>query len=244
MSEVTLESARRMLRQTASPKDAAFLSGFFKTGPGQYGEGDLFLGVRVPASRKVARAAAALGMDDTRALLHSPYHEERLLALLILVRQFERGRAEDRRRVFDFYLSETRHINNWDLVDLSAPGIVGAWLLDQPNAGARLDALAKSASLWERRIGVLATLAFIRKGRFSDTLRLCQTLLGDREDLMHKACGWMLRETGKRDEAVLEGFLEAHAAQMPRTMLRYAIERLAPARRQFWMACRTRAGLL
>ena len=233
LAGASLEAARRRLRAAASARDATFLQRFFKTGPGEYAEGDVFLGVRVPATRRVARQCAGLSEEATRALLRSKYHEERLLALVILVGRFERGPEEIRRRVFEVYLAETKHINNWDLVDVSAPAIVGGWLLERPRGV--LDHLAGSASLWERRIAVLATLTFIRHGQFEDTLRLCRRLLEDREDLMHKACGWMLREAGKRDTAALEGFLEAHAVRMPRTMLRYAIERLPEGRRRAWL---------
>lgn len=229
-----LAQIRRMLRAAARREDAVILQRFFKTGPGEYGEGDVFLGVRVPAARKLVRQTDGLRLAEVRTLLHSPFHEERLLALLVLVRRFERGEDEDRERLFDLYLRETRFINNWDLVDLSAPNIVGTWLLTRPRD--ILDALAGSGNLWERRIAVLATFAFIRAGQFDDGVRLCRRLLADKHDLMHKACGWMLREIGKRDVAVLEKFLEAHAAQMPRTMLRYAIERFPEKQRQAWLA--------
>ena len=231
---ITLRRARQLLRTTANPADAVFLQRFFKTGPGDYGEGDVFLGVRVPATRKVVKQCDGLNLADTRTLLYSPYHEERLLALLILVRRFERGDAAMQKRIFDLYLAETRHINNWDLVDLSAPNIVGKWLLERPRG--LLARMVRSQQLWDRRIAVLATFAFIRRGQFQNSLDLCQTLLQDPHDLMHKACGWMLREIGKRDQAALEGFLEKTAPQMPRTMLRYAIERLPEARRRIWMA--------
>jgi 3-methyladenine DNA glycosylase AlkD len=228
-----LNTLRRSLREAADPARATLLQRFFKTGPGQYGEGDVFLGLRVPAIRSVARQGDGLTPTEAKTLLGSRYHEERLLALLILVRCFQRGDAATRQQIFDLYLANTRCINNWDLVDLSAPKIVGAWLLG--NDRAVLDELSLSANLWERRIAVLATFAFIAQGQFDDSLRLCRRLLTDRHDLMHKACGWMLREIGKRDEGALEQFLAAHAAQMPRTMLRYAIERMPPAQRKIWL---------
>ena len=230
----SLETLRQLLRASARQGDAAFLQRFFKTGPGQYGEGDRFLGVRVPATRQVSRQSDGLSLDEVQALLHSPWHEERLLALLILVRRFERGDLARRQKIYRLYLRQTRFINNWDLVDLSAPNIVGAWLLDQPRSA--LDPLAQSANLWERRISVLATLAFIRQGEFADTLRLCEGLLDEGHDLMHKACGWMLREVGKRDPGALEGFLQRHATRMPRTMLRYAIEKFPEPQRKAWLA--------
>ena len=230
---IRLAHIRRLLRDCANDSDAAILQRFFKTGPGDYGEGDVFLGVRVPATRKVARQADGLSLADVRNLLHSRFHEERLLALLILVRRFESGDGQTRQRIFDLYLRETKFINNWDLVDLSAPNIVGNWLLARPRG--LLNELAGSKNLWERRIAVLATFAFIRSGQFEDTLRLCRRLLGDRHDLIHKACGWMLREVGKRDVDVLEKFLQAHAGEMPRTMLRYAIERFPEKKRRAWL---------
>lgn len=232
--EPSLEAIRQLLRASARPGDATFLQRFFKAGPGQYGEGDRFLGVRVPATRQVASQSDGLSLDEVQALLHSEWHEERLLALLILVRRFEHGDLARRQQIYRLYLRQTQFINNWDLVDLSAPNIVGAWLLDRPRSA--LDPLARSPNLWERRIAVLATLAFIRRREFADTLRLCERLLDDMHDLMHKACGWMLREVGKRDTRVLEGFLERHATRMPRTMLRYAIEKLLEPQRKAWLA--------
>ncbi len=228
-----LARLRAWLRQGARPQDAAFLQRFFKTSPGEYGEGDKFLGVRVPWVRQVARQSDGLKLAEVRHLLHSPYHEERLLALLILVRRFERGTGAVRGRLFQLYLGQTRFINNWDLVDCSAPNIVGAWLLDRPRG--ILFRLARSNSLWERRIAVLATLAFIRDGQVSDSLTLCRQLLGDEEPLIHKACGWMLREAGKRDRPALESFLKRWGKRMPRTTLRYAIERLPGSARQSWL---------
>jgi 3-methyladenine DNA glycosylase AlkD len=228
-----LADLRKQLRACANPEDARNLAWFFKTGPGEYAEGDRFLGIRVPVLRKMARAYDGLGLADTQELLHSAYHEERLLALLMLVRCYQRGDDTVRRRIFHLYLGGTKWVNNWDLVDLTAPHIVGAWLLRRSRHG--LERLARSGNLWERRIAVLATLAFIREGQFQDTLRLCRRLLKDEHDLMHKACGWMLREVGKRNQAVLEAFLKARSPQMPRTMLRYAIERLPEARRAAWL---------
>lgn len=230
---MTLKQLRSALRQAARPEDAVVLQRFFKTGPGQYGEGDVFLGVRVPASRRLAREADDLSEQDVVSLLRSQFHEERLLALLMLVRRFERGSVEQQRRIFELYLAETRWINNWDLVDLSAPNIVGAWLLDRPRG--LLRKLVKSASLWERRIAILATFTFIRAGSYDDTLVLCRMLLKDPHDLMHKACGWMLREVGKRDRATLDAFLEQHADVMPRTQLRYAIEKHPAKERRAWL---------
>jgi 3-methyladenine DNA glycosylase AlkD len=228
-----LDELREKLRSAARPGDAEFLQGFFKTGPGQYGEGDVFIGVRVPVVRKLAKETDGLKMREVLSLLRSKYHEERLLALIILVRRFEWGTESERKEIFDIYLREKRWINNWDLVDVSAPKIVGAWLLDKPRK--ILGDLASSSNVWDRRIAVLSSFAFIRKGQFADSLQLCERLLQDKQDLIHKACGWMLRELGKRDRATLIKFLDEHAAHMPRTMLRYAIERLTPAERKRYL---------
>jgi 3-methyladenine DNA glycosylase AlkD len=223
------------LRGSAHAPDAVVLQRFFKTGAGEYGEGDVFLGVRVPAIRRLVREADAASMGEVIGLLGSRYHEERLLALLVLVRRFERGDDRRRREVFGVYLRCMGRVNNWDLVDLSAPNIVGGWLLTRPRGVLRR--LVRSGVLWERRIAVLA---FIRAGEYADTLDLCERLLGDTHDLMHKACGWMLREVGKRDRSALVGFLHKHASAMPRTMLRYAIERFPEAERRRWLAVRYR----
>lgn len=223
-------SLRRALRGKIRPGHSESLAWFFKTGPGEYGEGDRFLGICVPDIRSVARGGESLPAAEVLKLLHSPWHEERVLALLILVRQFELGNGHVRKEIFDLYLRETAWINNWDLVDLSAHQIVGGWLLARPRTVLRR--LARSESLWERRIAVVATYAFIRTGDLADTFDLSERLLGDPHDLMHKACGWMLREAGKRDVAALESFLDRYAPAMPRTMLRYAIEKFPEARRK------------
>lgn len=230
---MTTSQIRRLLRASANPEHAAGLQRFFKTGPGEYGEGDRFLGLRVPAIRRVVRQCDGLALSGVLALLRSKYHEERLLALLVLVRRFERGKPEERENLFNTYMAHREFINNWDFVDLSAPRILGAWLLDRPRD--LLYEFAKSANLWERRMAVLATLTFIRRGQFEDMLRLVEGLLSDRHNLIHKGCGWMLREAGNRDRRVLTGFLERHVARMPRTMLRYAIEKLPPGERSAWM---------
>jgi 3-methyladenine DNA glycosylase AlkD len=227
---MTAREAEARLHALADEKVAEGLRRFFKTGPGQYGEGDQFLGIKVPTLRKLAREFRSLPLEGARNLLHSGHHEARLLALLVLVGSFEKGGPASRRAIYDLYLANTARVNNWDLVDASAPAIVGGFLADRDREP--LTRLAGSASLWERRIGVVATLHFIRRGEFADTLRLAGLLLGDREDLIHKATGWMLREVGKRDQDVLEGFLAGHCRRMPRTMLRYAIERLPEERRR------------
>jgi 3-methyladenine DNA glycosylase AlkD len=227
-----LNELRRELREAAEPERVPELQRFFKTGPGGYGEGDVFLGVRVPAVRVVVRRHAGLNLEDVTKLLRSPIHEERLAALIILVRRYGRADKQERRGIYDLYLGNTAHVNGWDLVDVSAPHIVGAHLLDRRGAEHRvLDRLAVSPSVWERRIAIMATFAFVRAGECNVTLRLARVLLDDEHDLIHKAVGWMLREVGKRDEELLVGFLQQHAGDMPRTMLRYAVERLdAPLR--------------
>lgn len=231
---MTVSKLRARMRQLASPEQAAIARRFFKTGKGQYGEGDEFLGIKVPQIRALVREGDGLDEKEVLQFVRSRIHEERLLGLFCLVRRFERGDASARQRVFDLYLSNARWINNWDLVDTSAPHIVGAWLLDKDRRVLRK--LAKSGSLWERRIAVLATQAFIRKGQFADTIEIVRSLLSDGHDLMHKACGWMLREIGNRDEAALEAFLATHVRQMPRTMLRYSIEKLPESRKKAWLA--------
>jgi 3-methyladenine DNA glycosylase AlkD len=233
---MSLTAVRRRLREAGDPKDALFLQRFFKTGAGQYGAGDHFLGIRVPMTRTLSREFADLSIADAERLLHDKWHEARLLALVILVNRYARATTSgaEREKIFRTYLANTDRINNWDLVDLSAPNIVGAHL--EPRSRAPLDKLAKSKSLWERRIAIVSTHWFIRHNEFDDTLRIATALLGDSHDLIHKAVGWMLREVGKRDEPTLERFLDAHAHEMPRTTLRYSIERLAPAKRNRYMA--------
>lgn len=222
----------RALKAVRSPDKARILQGFFKTGPGEYGEGDRFLGVVVPELRRLVPGFQDASRETVSRLLADPVHEKRLLGLLILVRQFERGDEAERSAIAGFYLSHTAGINNWDLVDLSAPNIVGAHLMTRNRRALRR--LARSKSLWERRISIVATHAFIRAGDFGDTFKIADMLMRDREDLIHKACGWMLREVGKRDRRALELYLGPRIAGMPRTMLRYAIERFPePLRRQY-----------
>ena len=230
----SLSAVRKALLAAGNPDDAVFLQRFFKTGPGQYGEGDHLLGIRVPATRALARQFADLPLPDVEKLLHDKWHEARLLALVLLVGRYERGDDSERQRVYRLYLANTDRTNNWDLVDLSAPNIVGAHL--ETRSRAPLDKLAKSKSLWERRIAIVSTAWFIRLRQFDDTFRIATALLGDKHDLIHKAVGWMLREVGKRDEGALEGYLDEHAKRMPRTALRYSIERMTPERRKHYMA--------
>ena len=234
---VTAAALLRALRAQADPGDAINLTRFFKTGPGEYGEGDRFLGVRVPAVRALVRAHRDRVPPDTAAeLVRSPWHEARLFGLLLWVQSFQRGSEADRAALYRAYLAHTAHINNWDLVDASAEHVVGGWLFTRDRAP--LDQLARSSVWWERRIAMLATFHFIRRGQFADTLRLAERLRADHHDLMHKAVGWMLREVGHRDPAALRGFLARHAPTLPRTMLRYAIEKLPEAERRRWLAVR------
>jgi 3-methyladenine DNA glycosylase AlkD len=223
----------KRLREMANEKDARFLQGFFKTGAGQYGEGDIFLGIRVPVLRKLAKESKSLMPEDVLPLLRSPYHEERAFALIMLVNAFAKGDDGIQKQIYDLYLANTQHINNWDLVDISAPNIVGAFLLTRDRKV--IYQLAKSKSFWERRISMLATLYFIRRNQFADTLKIAEILLHDKQDLIHKAVGWMLREVGKRDTPFAEVFLKAYCKKMPRTMLRYAVERLPQTRRKMYM---------
>jgi 3-methyladenine DNA glycosylase AlkD len=230
-----LAAARAALHAQGDARRAKGVAAFFKTGPGEYGEGDVFLGVSVPTTRAIARAHADLSLSDLRALLASPVHEERMLALVVLVAQYERGDAAARAERFDFYLANLAGVNNWDLVDTSAAQIVGARVLASRDRRL-LPRLARSKIMWERRVAMVATLAFIRAGDSATAFAIAELLLGDTHDLMHKAVGWMLREVGKRvDEGALRGFLEVHAATMPRTALRYAIERFSPAERKRWL---------
>ncbi len=221
------------MRDLADPKQAEVARRYFKTGPGEYGEGDQFLGIRVPVTRKVAAEHRDLPLSDVAVLLASSWHEERLLALLIMVRQYSRGDVAQRETLFRLYLRHTKHINNWDLVDTSAEFIIGPHL--PPKERVRLTSLARSHSVWERRIAVLATRHYIKQGEFDDTLCIARLLLKDDHDLIHKAVGWMLREIGDRDRAVEETFLQQHVRTMPRTMLRYAIEKFPERLRQSYL---------
>jgi 3-methyladenine DNA glycosylase AlkD len=226
-------AVERRLRAIGDPDVAAHAQTYFRTGPGQYGEGDRFVGIRAPALRAEVRAFRAMPLPDVVRLLASPIHEVRMLAVLLMVERYRRGSALERRDVYRAYLDHTDRVNNWDLVDASAGRIVGAHLVDRSRRV--LDRLARSRSLWRRRIAIVATSHFIAEDDFADTLRIAEALLHDREDLIHKAVGWMLREVWKRDARAAERFLLRHHATMPRTMLRYAIERMAEARRRAFL---------
>lgn len=220
------------LRADADPEKAEVLSRFFKTGRGEYGEGDIFLGVVVPKARLIARRYRHLGLPETGSLIQNRIHEVRLVAVLILVERY-RTETTSRDNIVSFYLRHRRYVNNWDLVDLSAPKILGEYLADKDKAV--LYKLAGSKDLWDRRIAIMSTLAFIRRSRYDDTLRIAEILLEDRHDLIHKAVGWMLREVGKRDPDAERAFLSRFHARMPRTMLRYAIEKFDERERRRWL---------
>jgi 3-methyladenine DNA glycosylase AlkD len=230
---MTADDIRKRLRELEDPEKAKILQKFFKTGPGEYGEGDLFLGISVPRLRMVSKECDASTISVVKALLKSSFHEERLLALLILIRKYDGGDESGKKRFYTLYMKNTPWINNWDLVDLSAPNILGDFLFRRSREP--LYRLAHSPGLWERRMAIVATHRFIRERQFDDTLRVSEILLRDTEDLIQKAVGWMLREVGKRDQDVEEAFLKDHYRQMPRTMLRYAIERFPPAKRERFM---------
>jgi 3-methyladenine DNA glycosylase AlkD len=222
------------LRQRADQSRVPWLQRFFKTGPGEYAEGDVFIGVTVPDLRRVCRECRGATIPDSLVLLGSAVHEERLLALLLLVEMFRRGTEELKREIYRLYLANTKFINNWDLVDSSAPHIVGAWLFARSRAPLRR--LARSSSLWERRIAIIATQFFIRNGDLEETFRIADLLLQDHHDLIHKAVGWMLREAGNRNPTAERSYLETRYPRMPRTMLRYAIEKFPEAERRRYLA--------
>ncbi|MCX6742125.1 MAG: DNA alkylation repair protein [Candidatus Pacearchaeota archaeon] len=225
---------KKELERCANPEKAKQLSRYFKTGKGEYGEGDIFLGLTSAGQREVAKKYLDLCFDDIQKLLNSKIHEERQIALIVLRKTFEKSKNNsEKKRIFDFYLKNSKNINNWDLVDLSAPNIIGTYLLDKDRA--ILYKLAKSHDLWERRIAVLATFMFIKNNEFKDSLRIAEILSNDKHDLMHKAVGWMLREIGKRDQDKEEEFLKKHYKKMPRTMLRYAIERFDEKKRRRYL---------
>ena len=227
-------SIHQQLKRLGNARHAATARRFFKTAPGEYGAGDRFYGIRVPVLRTLAAQHRAASLRDVSMLLSSPWHEARLLALLILVDQYARTSAMERDAIHSLYLRRTSCINNWDLVDSSAEHIIGAHRRD--GRSRLLSRLARSPRLWERRMAILATFHDIKRGEFDETLRIARMLLDDPHDLIHKAVGWMLREVGKRDRRVEEAFLRRYAPRMPRTMLRYAIERFPAALRRRYLA--------
>jgi 3-methyladenine DNA glycosylase AlkD len=228
-----LDHIKSDLAQLSDPERAKNLSWFFKTGKGQYGEGDVFLGIPVPEQRKVAKKYVDLSLDDLQELLNSKIHEHRFTALVILISKYRKAEETGKKEIFDFYLKNTENVSNWDLVDLSAPRIVGDYLLKKERS--ILYKLAKSVSLWERRISILSTFTFIHKDDFEDALNISELLLHDEHDLIHKAVGWALREIGKKDQNVEERFLTNHYLHMPRIMLRYAIEKFDEAKRKNYL---------
>ncbi len=228
-----LKNIKQEILANADPTRARNLARYFKTGKGQYAQGDKFLGLTVPQSRSIVKKYTNLPLIDIRRLLQSKIHEERLIALLILVHQFEKANNKDRKAIYNFYLKNTKYINNWDLVDLSAHKIVGAYLLDKDRK--ILIKLAKSQDLWEKRISIISTFTFIYHDQLEDSIKIAQILLNDKHDLIHKAVGWVLREVGKKDQTVLVSFLTENIRQLPRTTLRYAIERFPEPLRQKYL---------
>lgn len=232
--EIKNQSIQQALRDLANPAKANNLKRFFKTGPGQYGEGDLFIGLTVPQIRSTAKKFRDLNLKEIQKLLKSKIHEERLTSLIILVNQFKKASPEKQKEIYDFYLQNTQYVNNWDLVDSSAAYIIGPYLEDKPKT--ILTTLAHSKNLWERRIAMLSTFHYIKKGENKEALRIATILLHDKHDLIHKAVGWMLREIGKNSgPQELEKFLQKNYRQMPRTMLRYAIEHFSESKRQNYL---------
>jgi len=228
-----LKQIKEDLEKAGSSEKVKIYSRFFKTGKGQYGEGDVFLGLTVPEQRTIAKKYSDLQLMDLEKLLASKIHEHRLTALLVLVEKYKRSDNKNKKEIIDFYLKNTKHINNWDLVDMSAHNILGDYLLEKDKI--ILYKLAKSQNLWERRIAIISTFEFIRNNKFEDTLKLSEILLKDKHDLIQKAVGWMLRELGKKDQRAEEEFLKKHYKRMPRTMLRYAIERFSENKRKFYL---------
>jgi len=228
-----IEEVKKRLRQFARKDKANTLQRFFKTGPGEYGEGDIFIGVMVPQIRLTAKEFSDLSLSDLRRLISSEIHEERLTALLILVHQYKKGDESHKEKIYNFYFRSKKHINNWDLIDLTAEHIVGAYLLDKDKS--ILYDLAKSENLWGRRISMLSCFHYIKKESFETALEISEILLNDEHDLIQKAVGWMLREIGKRDLETEERFLKKHYKHMPRTMLRYAIEKFPEKKRQAYL---------
>jgi 3-methyladenine DNA glycosylase AlkD len=228
-----IRNIRKKLQELGSEEKAKVLQRFFKTGPGEYGEGDIFLGVGVPELRKLVKEYPDITIEESVQLLRSRIHEERMLALLILVGKYSKGNETVKKKIYEMYLQNTKFINSWDLVDSSAHHIVGDFLMDKSKEP--LCHLAKSKSLWERRIAILSTFHFIKQDNYSETLKISKILLTDEQDLIHKAVGWMLREIGKRHIFTQEAFLKKHYKRMPRTMLRYAVEKFPELKRQKYL---------
>jgi 3-methyladenine DNA glycosylase AlkD len=230
---LTATNLQKELDALGNPTDAEFLQRFFKTYDGGYAAGDIFIGLRVPLTRKIASTYTELSLTEVEKLLESPIHEHRLAALVVMVNKTKKATESQKQQLYELYLKRTDRINNWDLVDLSCRDIVGGYLNDKPKDP--LYKLAKSKDIWERRIAIVSTWQFIREKQLSETFKIAEMLLNDTHDLIHKAVGWMLREAGKRDETALLKFLDKHAASMPRTTLRYSLERLKPEDRLYYM---------
>lgn len=230
-----MQALKQELSKLANPSQAKLLQRFFKTGKGEYGEGDIFLGIKVPEQRKLAKKSLALPLDEIKELIYSKIHEERLIGFLILTYNYPKSTEEEKEKIFNFCIQHSKQMNNWDLVDLTAPRTIGEFLLSKSEEKPILYTFAKSENLWQRRISILSTFAFIREKQFQDSLALAELLLKDKHDLIHKAVGWMLREIGKRDNQTLINFLDKHSKQMPRTMLRYAIEKLPEDKRKEYL---------
>ena len=229
----SLEEIQKKLKSLGNKEKAKKHQRFFKTWPGEYGEGDIFVGVTVPELRKLAKEYKTITLKEVKQLLHSSIHEERLLSLFMLIHRYSKGDESEKKRIYELYLKDTKFINNWDLVDSSAGQIVGAFLFNKSKKP--LYDLVKSDNLWERRISIISTFYFIKHNQFSDTIKISKILLPDKEDLIHKAVGWMLREVGKRDMSIEENFLKKHYKNMPRTILRYAIEKFPESKRQRYL---------
>jgi len=229
-----LENLRKRIRAEANEKHAKTMQWFFKTKPGEYGAGDVFLGIKVPVQRKIAKEYVSLNFNELRQLLNSKVHEERLIALLILVNKYSRANEREKEKIYNFYIRNRKAVNNWDLVDLSAPKIVGAYLFSR-NKNILFE-FAESGSLWERRTAILSTFTFIKEGELETTFKISDILLNDKEDLIHKAVGWMLREAGKINIKAEEKYLKDRYKKMPRTMLRYAIEKFPEQKRKKYLS--------
>lgn len=231
-----LSQLKKELKENSDLEKAKLSQRFFKTGKGEYGEGQKFLGIDTPTKSKIAKKYTELSLEDLQNLLESNIHDYKFIALVILINKFQKADEKERKEIFDLYIKNTKNINNWDLVDISAPHIVGQYLLNKDRK--ILYKLAKSENLWEKRISIISTFSFIRENQFEDTLKISEILLNDEHDLIHKAVGWMLREVGNRDRKVEEKFLTKHYKNMPRTMLRYAIEKFPENLRKSYLESR------
>ncbi len=228
-----LNQIKKDLQKLKNPKKTKILSRFFKTGKGEYGYGDVFLGISVPKQREIAKKYIEISLNDLQKLIKSKIHEYRLISLVILVSKYQKADQIQKKKIVDFYLKNTKQINNWDLVDLSAPKILGDYLLDKEKS--ILYQFARSLNLWKKRIAIISTFTFIKNNHFKETLKISEILLNDDHDLIHKAVGWMLREVGKKDQKVEEDFLKKYYKNMPRTALRYAIEKFDKKKRKYYL---------